>query len=117
MIRVVFLFVAAASLSGCALFQRDQCAGDVRTELRAVDARIAQARAEAQDSYAVQMPMDGGKVPFLCRKRGGDMVECTSLPSGKAGHDPAAHDPAMRLARLKAERQTVLARMMACQRD
>ena len=118
MIRSVLLIAAVASLSGCALFQRDQCAADARAELRDVDARIAQTRDEARHSHAVKMPMNGSKTPLLCRERGGDMVACTALPQptgSKLAYGWAAHSPKARLARLDAERQKILTRMMACQ--
>lgn len=95
----------------------DECSRNARAELRAVDAQIARAKTEAQDSFAVRLATGGGKAPFICRKRGDAMVECTALSapeSGKVPPDWRLHDPEARLARLDAQRQSILKRMMKC---
>ena len=118
MTRVILAIAAAATVSGCAFFQRDQCTSDARADLRAIDAEIAQAREEAKGSFAARLSKNGDTAPFICRKNGSAMVECTSLPApegGKLAHDWDAHYPKARLARLDRDRQRILLRMKRCQ--
>lgn len=116
--RVSFMIAAAALLSGCSYFSVDECSRDARAELRTIDAQIARAQADAQSSFAANLLTNGARAPFICRQAGDVMVECTALPAperGKLPYDWSIHDPQSRLAGLDAERQRILARMMACQ--